>query len=781
MKTRKQSEVGGKGESAGTLNDISQDAVGKGLMRANANSVRIRKNDNVHQCQTIEPESGSRNSKRKSIGDSECYSKYKESSASSRMKGNAEREEEMDESDWEDGPSHTLDSRDNYSNDQIKEVTIEFNALPDSSKRKPVHRASAEDKEVAELVHKVHLLCLLARGRIIDNACDDPLIQASLLSILPKYLMRISNVQKLSPKDLAPLVSWFHENFHVKGPCTRERLYPSALAYALERREGTPEEVAALSVALFRALNFTTRFVSILDVASLKPESSNEAVIKSVQGIFSSSTPMVHRTNMVSTTSKISSCHDEENTYARDGPKRKNWASGKTNEPATSHTSDQLMDGILDSLATGSPNSTKETPKRKGDFEFEMQLEMALAATATGGLEDNMNSELSNADNGASNFLSLGKRLKRNKSDELSASSRGISTAIGSKKVGSPLYWAEVYFNGENLTGKWVHVDAVNAIIDGENNVEAAAAACKTSLRYAVAFAGHGAKDVTRRYCMKWYKISSQRISLSWWDSVLAPLKALESGATTGLVNVPRESGIESLEEDFKNSYAESSVMNSLTDTRTSLEDLELETRALTEPLPTNQQAYKNHHLYALERWLTKHQTLHPKGPVLGFCSGHPVYPRTCVQTLQTKERWLREGLQPKSDELPTKVLRRPHKLKMVEVDDIEGDCGESIALYGKWQMEPLFLPRAVNGIVPRVELIYFIPLSNSFPGNCLRLILKLSYICFDEHFLHDKLEIESMSKKYSSSFLELSVHIVDLCLIFAQMCDLPSYETYSC
>ena len=30
---------------------------------------------------------------------------------------------------------------------------------------------------LAELVHKVHLLCLLARGRIIDRVCDDPLIQ----------------------------------------------------------------------------------------------------------------------------------------------------------------------------------------------------------------------------------------------------------------------------------------------------------------------------------------------------------------------------------------------------------------------------------------------------------------------------------------------------------------------------------------------------------------------------------------------------------------------------
>lgn len=67
-------------------------------------------------------------------------------------------------------------------------------------------------------------------------------------------------------------------------------------------------------------------------------------------------------------------------------------------------------------------------------------------------------------------------------------------------------------------------------------------------------------------------------------------------------------------------------------------------------------QAYKSHPLYAIEKWLTKYQVLHPKGPILGFCSGHPVYPRTCVQTVKTKDRWLREGLQVKPNEYPVKV-----------------------------------------------------------------------------------------------------------------------------
>ena len=49
---------------------------------------------------------------------------------------------------------------------------------------------------------------------------------------------------------------------------------------------------------------------------------------------------------------------------------------------------------------------------------------------------------------------------------------------------------------------------------------------------------------------MHWYKIASQRISSQWWDTVLAPLKELESGATGGIVqlealeeNVPSDPG----------------------------------------------------------------------------------------------------------------------------------------------------------------------------------------------------------------------------------------------
>ncbi|XP_058744755.1 DNA repair protein RAD4-like [Vicia villosa] len=141
-------------------------------------------------------------------------------------------------------------------------------------------------------------------------------------------------------------------------------------------------------------------------------------------------------------------------------------------------------------------------PKRKGDLEFEMQMEMALSTTA---VEYSKSKEESGENIDSSNFSCPSKRIKRVIDEESSTSPQLISTAVG-------------------------------------------------SMRDVVAFAGQGAKDVTRRYCMRWHKISSQRVNSIWWDSVLAPLRNLESGATGGVVH-SRTSQFTSTEANMNDSF----------------------------------------------------------------------------------------------------------------------------------------------------------------------------------------------------------------------------------
>eukprot|EP00268_Persea_americana_P044800 TRINITY_DN4533_c0_g1_i2.p1 TRINITY_DN4533_c0_g1~~TRINITY_DN4533_c0_g1_i2.p1 ORF type:complete len:708 (-),score=186.07 TRINITY_DN4533_c0_g1_i2:263-2386(-) len=507
-------------------------------------------------------------------------------------------------------------------------------------------------------------------------------------------------------------------------------------------------------------------FVSVLDVASLKPAadifgSPNKETSKVFTGKSSNLFMNVaSNPNQISAAASGESCHESPQIHALQSRENDLCCKiGHSNDlAATVRPNDRMLESSAANACNGNNEAcgTKSTegPKRKGDIEYELQLQMALNATAAEVHESGSGPDLKDGQSSSSSLTPPSQAGKRIRTNEPSVCAQGSSMAVWSRKLGPPLYWAEVFCSGETLTGRWVHIDAANGVIDGEEKVEAAAAACRRSLRYVVAFAGNGAKDVTRRYCTKWYTIASQRINSQWWNSVLSPLKELESRATGGVVSfethwenssseVEKLKGVEvpgSLEtcsneaggsssgreylpnavrltEGFDIEATKPQVMNidaeydkqiSGVANRSYLEDMELETRALTEPLPTNQQAYRNHHLYAIERWLTKYQILHPKGPILGYCSGHPVYPRTCVHTLQTKQRWLRDGLQIKENESPAKVVKRSQKFNKVQtsepnVCDVD-DAEDTISLYGKWQMEPLCLPHAVNGMVPKNE-----------------------------------------------------------------------------
>lgn len=252
------------------------------------------------------------------------------------------------------------------------------------------------------------------------------------------------------------------------------------------------------------------RFVSILDVASLKPDGDKSDYFSQDAGgsIFCTSTPMVAKKNETSSSPSKSFSPNEKDsaceTSHRSSCKRSN-AESKDSASANESSNKQpcpLVFELKHDSSGACHTQISQGPKRKGDIEFSLQMEMAISATAAGiaNIADGkMGSSMGNPNSNLPNFISPFKRMKKVVS-EGSSSSHGISTAIGSRRVGSPLYWAEVYCSGENLTGKWVHVDAVNAIIDEEEKVEALAAACKRSLRYVVAFAGNGAKDVTRRF-----------------------------------------------------------------------------------------------------------------------------------------------------------------------------------------------------------------------------------------------------------------------------------------
>ncbi|KAL6565378.1 hypothetical protein OROGR_002329 [Orobanche gracilis] len=246
-------------DNAEALSNISRSAVGKLLKR-------VKKGFNregigyLRHCESfakLKVERGSKESKKVFIGTSkgedranpESYCRETMEYACNPEMDNIDNV--YDDSEWEDGYAPTLSSIKDFQENLVNGVSVEFDLSHGSAKRKPARRATAEEKEVAELVHKAHLLCLLGRGRLIDSACNDPLIQASLLSLVPTHLLKVAEFPNLTADHLSSLVNWFHKNFRATSPSVAEKSCHLALTSTLETREGTPEACCSIISGTF--------------------------------------------------------------------------------------------------------------------------------------------------------------------------------------------------------------------------------------------------------------------------------------------------------------------------------------------------------------------------------------------------------------------------------------------------------------------------------------------------------------------------------------------------
>uniref|UniRef100_A0A182QP33 Rad4 beta-hairpin domain-containing protein n=1 Tax=Anopheles farauti TaxID=69004 RepID=A0A182QP33_9DIPT len=172
-------------------------------------------------------------------------------------------------------------------------------------------------------------------------------------------------------------------------------------------------------------------------------------------------------------------------------------------------------------------------------------------------------------------------------------------------------------------------------------------------------------KDITPRYVKQWNTVCRMlRVEQAWLDKALGPF------------------AYEKTERDR-------------------LEEQELNMLDADKPLPKTINELKKHPLYALRRHLLKFEALYPpEPPTLGFIRGEAIYPRECVHTLQTREKWYKQGRVVRAFETPYKVVKcwkydRPNNnwLKNQPCD-----------IFGHWQTDEFDPPTAENGIVPRNE-----------------------------------------------------------------------------
>ncbi|CAL8469198.1 g8739 [Coccomyxa elongata] len=146
--------------------------------------------------------------------------------------------------------------------------------------------ANKEKAELARSLHKTNLLCLLAHGLLLDQAANDPLVQAMALSMAdPSALPTVNAKGGVKSSSLLPIATWYSSAFRQlstdeaaqkgdEGKAGGVEAAAERLQQVAAQKEGSTEELVALYVAIMRSLGLLARTIRALDVLPLKPSRS---------------------------------------------------------------------------------------------------------------------------------------------------------------------------------------------------------------------------------------------------------------------------------------------------------------------------------------------------------------------------------------------------------------------------------------------------------------------------------------------------------------------------
>lgn len=236
------------------------------------------------------------------------------------------------------------------------------------------------------------------------------------------------------------------------------------------------------------------------------------------------------------------------------------------------------------------------------------------------------------------------------------------------------LEWLEVFSHSDN---KWIQIDCAtkNFQLMNDNSVDVTT---PQSMRYPLYYVAVGHNYI---------------IDISLRFKAIAPLSTIIS-----------QRQFYDIHTWFEMAMQEYRTRNNMNGSGTSIAEFRIhdtETAALKKKkkemdkiIPGSQEAYKRHPLYCLEKWLGRYEALYPESPdVQGYCGDLPVYSRSAIKLLHTRDRWLKEGKKVRKDQRPYKIVKASHLSSQGTTE-----------LYGEWQADDFVPEVAIDGQVPKNE-----------------------------------------------------------------------------
>ncbi|WVQ84392.1 hypothetical protein IAT38_006544 [Cryptococcus sp. DSM 104549] len=579
--------------------------------------------------------------------------------------GNDEEEEdESDEEEEGDGVIH-LEIGGETAEEKAKRIAL-------AMRKKPL---TAKDRALRLEVHKVHVVGLLASASIRNRWCNDPLLQARLLSLLPHPLQAAFNIppsrfpdraqrSRLFFDALQTLVTWWsHTFFDISDSTlglrtrpwdevqeviekipksTRAELTPGTFAYnakaATKQGKGkdkaSKEEEEFLEMLGEGAGGEKLRSVNSLMKKALQQEGSRDV---SAQLFVALARSCGLGTRLVTSVQAVP------------------WRAEK----------------VVQKKKTGKPRTLAGRQGMGEDDEDEDEMEEVPIP----GVDDE-----SSASGSAkkSNDRGAGKRRHQDPADLYRLRKyRPQPQKLGAPKKRKtkqdlldqpPVFWAEVFSRSDQ---RWIPVDPVRGIIRKKTHYEPTSDSGPIRMLYVVAFEEDGyARDVTLRYTKNFY-------------------------AKTSKMRVPAKPN----EPDWWNDQIMGFLQRPYRLNRDDLEDAELETSQISEGMPMHMSGFKDHPIYVLERHLKRDQVLHSTQPI-GHFKGEAVFRRAAVLNCKTAENWMRSGRRVREGQEALKwVKQRAVTLQKRRAQELAKQDGEEVTqgLYAEWQTEVYTPPPIVD------------------------------------------------------------------------------------
>ncbi|SCV74639.1 BQ2448_7668 [Microbotryum intermedium] len=562
--------------------------------------------------------------------------------------------------------------------------------------------STTRERMIRQQGHKTHAACHLALGMIRNRQINDKLLQARLMSITPLHLQNaffsFSKATHPNERDrirlfdaaLKDLLDWWDQYFEIDDRAGVRRRPVAEVEEELKRWAMNTKKTVVESAQTYPWEDPTSDddIVIIEPASSTKGQSKGSSFKKKrkpapkelakrwgpasektweiVNGPHSLAKYALLRRGSRDVSAQLFTCL----CRALDIPSRLIFSLQPVDWHGPSASVKRKVRGTATDEA-GTTDSEAGTIGRRFKGKAKMQNRRSNAANSgTSGHEDDSGSDGWEDGQGRLTYKPPKVNLRRSKPAQRAPSGQ----AFDDDPARPPVFWTEVW---SRYTRQWITVDPIRRKMRCKSIMEPAKLSVENQLAYVVAYEeDNTARDVTPRYAKSYNNYTTK---------VRSPSKRGSDWFAALIMHFERTFQLNRDREEQK----------------------ELWDRIANEPFPTSVGGFKSHPNYVLEQHLHRDQVIRPGVKPLGlFKATEPVYPRSAVVELKSKENYWRMGRVIRDAEIPWKFVKTRtvtiNRKRAEAVAQMDGGEAEQQPLFAPEQTKIYVPPPVIDGKVPK-------------------------------------------------------------------------------